>query len=84
MWASNRLTVGFFLLFLTWVIASNNKFSIINNWLKETTLDEIWLWDNNKYLTSVTSNTFNVSETDQANEKQMKSVLKSSLGSFDW
>ena len=84
MWASNRLTVGFFLLFLTWVIASNNKFSIINNWLKETTLDEIWLWDNNKYLTSVTSNTFNVSETDQANEKQMKSVLKSLLGSFDW
>ena len=40
-WASIRLTVGFFLLmFLTWVTASNNRFAIINDWLKE--IDELF------------------------------------------
>ena len=50
---------------------------IERNWL--TIPDEIWLWDKNKYSISVTGNISNVSETDQTNKKQVKSILKSSF-----
>ena len=50
---------------------------IERNWL--TIPNEIWLWDKNKYSISVTGNISNVSETDQTNKKQAKSILKPSL-----
>ena len=47
------------------------------NWL--TIPNKIWLWDKNKYSISVTGNISNVSETDQTNKKQAKSILKPSF-----